>query len=338
MDSIDINGSIQVKLNARFTQLLRSGDFVYISVIKKLAQDKWAVGIFGKIFPARTQIELKIGDVIKARVQIQKNTIYLKLISEDKMFLNEKLSQYGISSDRLSLLIFSSMINAGLPIDSNALRKIKQLLESLKKEEQGVVSLLVRILKKGISLDSPRIYELVDILNYGEEKRKKKEKQKKQEFNFNPTKVKEAIRDYIIRCDDNLDNILPLFNHLKAEEENWIIIPFSFTIEQVDLKGTIRMLYDSYNKDVVKMVVIVWVNQEVKWSFYLKNTNKLPTLTIFCNDEKIIKRARAVLSQLRLKLHNNNIKVDDIIHGDKNFDGFSLLDEINYYQSINTFK
>jgi hypothetical protein len=38
-----------------------------------------------------------------------------------------------------------------------------------------------------------------------------------------------------------------------------------------------------------------------------------------------------------LKLDNNGVKVDDTIHVDENFDGFSSMDEINY-KSIDTLR
>ncbi|MBN1799305.1 MAG: hypothetical protein JW822_12060 [Spirochaetales bacterium] len=336
MDPIDLDRNIQIKLNAGFQFSLKSGDFIYISVIKKVAVNKWAIGIHGKTVPAYSDIELKPGDIIRAQVFIKGNKINLKLMEDKGNLLQEKLQQQGIANDKLSMLIISSLIKAGMAVDAYTIDKIKQLLKIFKKDDRGIISLLIHVFKKGISLDSPQIHELLSLLNYGEKRKEKKERKRKQENSAYNIKAKKVIKECILRSDDNINNILAVFNQLKAEGENWIIIPYDFNLEQIELSGTIRVLYDPYSKKVLKMVVIVWANDEQRWSFII-NTERTPkTMKIYSDSKQMIKKAANGLSELALKLDNNNVKIDDTKFEDENFDGFYPVDEVNYYKSIDT--
>ena len=336
MDPIDINRNIQIKLHAGFQGSLKSGDFVYISVIKKVAVNKWAIGIHGNTVPAYSDIELKTGDIIKAQVFIKGKAIILKLIEDRQSLLQEKLNQQGITSDKLSLLIISSLIKGGLAVDAHIISKIKQLLKMVKKEDRGIISLIVQMFKKGISLDSPQIHELLSLLNYGEKRKDNKEHKRKQSEFKNTIKLEKAIKESIARRDDNIHNILGLFNQLKTGGENWIIIPYDFSLEQTALRGTIRVLFDAYNKKVLKVCVIVWADEEQRWSFFIDSETKPKTMTIYCNKRQMLKKAAKGLHELALKLDNNSVKIDDIKFEDEYFDGFYPTDEINYYKSIDT--
>ena len=336
MDPIDINRNIQIKLDAGFQGSLKSGDFVYISVIKKVAVNKWAIGIHGKTVPAYSDIELKTGDIIKAQVFIKGKAIILKLIEDRQSLLQEKLNQQGITSDKLSLLIISSLIKGGLAVDAHIISKIKQLLKTVKKEDRGIISLIVQMFKKGISLDSPQIHELLSLLNYGEKRKDNKEHKRKQSEFKNTIKLEKAIKESIARRDDNIHNILGLFNQLKTGGENWIIIPYDFSLEQTALRGTIRVLFDAYNKKVLKVCVIVWADEEQRWSFFIDSETKPKTMTIYSNKRQMLKKAAKGLHELALKLDNNSVKIDDIKFEDEYFDGFYTTDELKYYKSIDT--
>ena len=305
MDPIDLDRNIHIKLNAGFQVALKSGDFIYISVIKKIAENKWAIGIHGKTVPAYSGLELKPGDIIKAQVFIKGNKINLKLMEDTASLLHEKLQQQGIASDRLSLHIISGLIKAGIAVDAHVIDKIKQLLKNLKKEDKGIISLLNHIFKKGISLDSPNIHELLSLLNYGEKRKQKKDRRRNRENNAQTGQAKKVIREYITRCDDNIDNMLAVFNQLQAEGENWIIIPYDFMLGNIELSGTIRVQHDPYSKKVLKMAVIVWINSEQKWSFIINAEHTPKKMIIYCNSKQALKRAARGMSELALKLDND---------------------------------
>jgi hypothetical protein len=80
MDPIDLNRNVHIRLNAGFQGKLKSGDFVYLSVIKKLAPNKWAIGIMGKTVPAYSDVELKSGDIIRAQALISGNKSFLSVL------------------------------------------------------------------------------------------------------------------------------------------------------------------------------------------------------------------------------------------------------------------
>ncbi len=332
---LDIHRNVQIERDAGFQQQLKSGDFVYISVLKKLAPHKWAIGIHGKTVPAYSLLELKPGDIIKARAQLEGTKINLHLLSDEKTLLQEKLSGQGIRNDPLSLVIISSLIKGGLPLEAHSINRIRSLLNKLKKQDRHLITLLVHLLKKGISLESLHIAELVSVLNYGEQKKEDRQKHKERREPVVTQDIKQALKDTITKTGLNNDNILPLFNHLYAEGENWIILPFHYTLDGSDLEGTVRMLYDSYTRKIVKFTVIVQRGEGTRWSFFINAAASPLNMKIYCNNKMSIKKAKQGLNELAAKLDNNNIKIDDTIDEEENIDGFSPVDEINYYKSIN---
>jgi hypothetical protein len=336
MDPIDLHRNVHIKLNAGFQGTLKSGDFVYISVIKKLTPNKWAIGILGKTVPAYSDIELKSGDIIKAQALIRGNKIILRLIEDKQDLLQDKLIKQGIAHDKLSFSIISSLIKGGLAVDAHIVSKIKQLLKRLKKEDKSIISLLIHMFKKGISLDSPHIHELVSLLNYGEKRKENKYRKRKQANFSHDIKAEQAIKESIIKRDDCIDNILGLFNQLRSEGDNWIIVPYDFRLEQTDLSGTIRILFDTYSKKVLRLCVIVWAHEGQKWSFFINTENTPLYMKIYCNKRHMLKKAAKELHVLALKLDNNGVKIDDTKFEDENFDGFYPADEVNYYKSIDT--
>ena len=48
---------------------LKAGDVVTLHVLKRLTDDKWAVGLKGRVLPARTDLDLSPGSTLRARVQ-----------------------------------------------------------------------------------------------------------------------------------------------------------------------------------------------------------------------------------------------------------------------------
>ncbi len=330
MQPIDIHKNIRIERDAGFQKQLKSGDVVYISVIKKLAPQKWAVGIRGRTVPAYSDLELNTGDIIRARVRFEGARITLHLTGDDNPASLGKAAGQGITDDALSQAIIGGLLKGGVSIGEGIVGKIRHLLKELKREDKRIISLLVHIMKKGISLESLRLSELVSVLDYGEWKQGGREKRKKRETPSQTREIKRALREAVRRTGGDTDNVLPLFNHLYAEGENWVIVPFAYTLEGIRLEGTIRMRYDRYTGGIDMLAVIVRANRTARWSFYLDTHTRPFTLKVYCNYTEN-------LPVLDLKLDNNRVKVDDTIHKDEYFDGFSPTDEINY-KSINTLR
>jgi hypothetical protein len=330
MQPIDIHKNIRIERDAGFQKQLKSGDFVYISVIKKLAPQKWAIGIYGRTISAYSDLELKTGDIIRARVHSEGGKITLHLTDNENTASMGKAAALGITDDPLSQVIIGGLLKGGISINEAVVGKLRHLLKELKREDRRIISLLVQIMKKGISLENARLAELVSILDYGEQKQGGREKQKKRETPPETREIKRVLKEAVTRTSGDTDNVLPLFNHLYAEGENWIIVPFAYTLDGTALEGSIRMRYDRYMGGVDRLAVIVRADRSARWSFLLDTHDKPFTLKVYCDRTEN-------LPVLDLKLDNNGVKVDDTIHVDENYDGFSSMDEINY-KSIDTLR
>jgi hypothetical protein len=119
-------GSIQV--SARPGLGLKAGDVVTLHVLKRLAGDKWAVGLKGHVLPARTGLDLSPGSTLKARVQSASGRIVFVLDRGTASPLADALGRQGIPSTPETQFIAAALVRSGRAVDSSTIEKVRALL------------------------------------------------------------------------------------------------------------------------------------------------------------------------------------------------------------------
>ncbi|MBA7543311.1 hypothetical protein ES705_35641 [subsurface metagenome] len=199
------------------------------------------------------------------------------------------------------------------------------------------------IFDKNLEGDSPAFAGLIELLEFGEEGsenrgqgREQRQRRSKKE-SPGSDKLVRLLKERVNAKDGAQYNLLQLFNHFKANNDNWLIIPYNFETSSSRLSGTLRLLYDPYGKVTRRIVLIVNDDDEGgRWSFLLQRRGVKSRLYLFCNRKKQRRAGNNNLAGLQAKLQNLGVEVDDTIGEDGVFDGFSLPWEGQSFKRIDT--
>ncbi|MCD6123322.1 MAG: hypothetical protein J7K04_15930 [Spirochaetales bacterium] len=322
---------------------LRPGDYISLKVVKNIFHNKWAVSIGGRLLTAYSDIDLIPGQIIKAKVLLEENRLILKITNKNIDTVNVLLEKYGINSDSLTRSIVLSLMRTGLAVREEYIIAIKSLIKNSKKAETKLIRLLAIMLDKGIIIKHldmerilPLIYENSQYKNSQSDRREKGEKRKKEQRRAKRTEeLKKYIFSRLNAVSDSENNLLQIFNQIKATHDNWLITPFRIKDGKETLSGSIRIQYDYFQKTVNRIVIQCSFNS-VNLSFYLRNVQGGYSLSVFCNEQNYTDLIKRELPKLSIKLQNLRVKIDDTILEDTFFDGFSLEEPENIYKPIDT--
>jgi len=340
-----------IRINARPELRLRPGDFVSIKVIKRIVGSKYAVALQGRVIPAYSKLDLAPGRTLRVLVSRVGSRYELRIAEGSDGKANqllELLQREGLGADKAAAAVVMAMMKTGLAVRASTVSRIKSLLRRLRLEPGRFSRLIAMIVDKKLDLSDTALEGLVGLLGYGERggknageerHRRGKEEQRKQ-----PEQRKELaglLQETISREEQGQGNVLQLFNHLPGSRESWIVVPYGFRYgagsaggggEDVELKGTLRLRYDSFSRTLNRLVLTA-ASGGRRWSFHLEGEGEPLRLTVFASQPG---RTLAGWQNLKTNLQNLGVEVDDTIREDTGFDGFSLPWEEIPYQSVNT--
>jgi len=326
-----------IKLNHSTNFTFKAGDIVTITVIKRLAGNKWAVGIRGKVYPAFSEKDLVSGQKLKAYVLQNKETVFLKCDIPQKADFSDYLIQQNLPDDPLSHSIILNLIKARLSLNPELIIKLRQIIKKMNKKPEILSRLLSIIYEKKIDITQDRIKPLIGLLSYGEDTGEGQKKKNKKKYIVDNKKIKEKLKNIVHKGTGKDYNLLQVFNHMKGENPTWIVIPFNFDSEDVKISGTIRIFYNFILQKAEKMALIVHQNNDIQMGFYLAEKKDHKSLMISCNNEEKRIKIKKEIENLRRKLQNSDVIIDDIIYKGEKFDGFTPLEEFNRYRKINMY-
>jgi hypothetical protein len=341
---------------------LRPGDSVLVRVIKRLAGNKWAVGIRGRVLPAFSEVELAAGQRLKAQVAVRHGRVTLKVTGEAQEAIRELLLRQGMRPDPFLETIVKAFLGSGLSVAPERLQAARRLLQKLKLDPRKFARILAVVLEKGMDLRSRGLEQLLSILGYGEQESGGKQRRRRR-MSPDAGQLARQLQSEVEQQQGEQGSSLQVFNHLQGEHGGWVVIPFDYTCNDSDrIYGTIRLRHDPQRRQTDRMVVVVRLAREErstssansessaggelggKWSFVLSGNAGAPgsgaELTVFHDSMPAggdrIRRIKAELDVLRSKLQNLGVKTDDTIREDQSFNGFDLPWEELSYQSVDT--
>ena len=320
--------SLKLNLNARSELSLRSGDSVLVTVIKRLTGNKWAVGIRGKVLPATSEVQLSVGQRLRALVSTQHGRITLKISGQAADPIQDLIVRQGLQPNELIQGIVTAFLRSALAITPERVDQVRQLLARLRLDSKRFARIIAIILEKGIDPRSRGLEQLLLLLGYGEQE-SGGQRGRHRRAPQDPEQLAEQLRSDIQRPGSGEGSSLQVFNHLQGSEHTWVVIPFSYSFEDSGpIYGTIRLRYHVRQQRTDRLIVVVRSARGGKWSFVLNP--KEPELFIFGDPGD--KKTRAELDVLLQKLQNLGVKIDDTIREDQNFDGFDLpWEELSYH-------
>jgi hypothetical protein len=314
-------GSIQV--SARPGLGLRVGDVVTLQVLKRLTEDKWAVGLKGRVLPARSDLDLAAGTAVRARVQSAAGKIIFVIERGSPSPLAEALGRQGIAATPEAQLIAAALIRSGRPVDPGAIARVRALLARARLEVRRGSRAAATMLDKGIDLASPGAAELLGLLCLEESAGRDPRRRHGEPFPRNGREAKKSLAR--TASPEEPTSSLQVYNALRGKSETWIVVPFSYHEGGEECPGTLRLLVDPFAGRLRRLVVGIRPAGSAAWHFDFSLEGRR-RMSAYCDDRTAVRAARANLDTLVAKVHNMGIEVSDTVGEGREFDGFSPAD------------
>ncbi|MBN1524484.1 MAG: hypothetical protein JW904_08380 [Spirochaetales bacterium] len=336
-----VHHGINISNSARQKLEISSGDFIWVKVLKQLAPGKYAVAIKGNVFPATTTMDLEPGSTIRAKADISGSSLFLRLGQTEDSPLSGILAKLGIQHTPENILIITTLMAQKLPLDPGMIRKINVLLRRLKGDPQKIVKLLSILIDKGISVENSDLESLYDTLfrekNESGHQKKSKFLQKKSLSQKEPeAPTGEIIQHEIMEACKNIPEHFAVLNHLRAKNENWVIIPFRGPVNNLLTNGILKLLYDPFLKTFRKSVVSVNLPDNRQIHFELMPAAGRKIMKLIAQRDMIKSIPKNIFREFQANLDTIGIKLDDSIYGDDMFNGFDFLDGEKHLFGIDT--
>ncbi len=314
-------GSIQVSTRPGLG--LRTGDVVSLHVIKRLTDDKWAVGLKGRVLAARTDLDLAPGATLRARVQSAAGTVVFVLDRGTASPLADALNRQGMPLTQDAQLIAAALIRSGRAVDAAGVDRVRSLLAKTRLEARRGARAAATMLDKGIDLSSAGAADLLELLCLGEPGGRDARRQRGRPFPKNGGEAKGALS--APASPDGASSGLHVYNALRGRSETWIVVPFLYREGTTDCAGSLRLLVDPFAGRLNRMVVGVHPSGGAAWHFeFALEGNR--RMTVYCDDAAALRTERENLDTLTAKVHNMGIEVSDTVREGRRFDGFSSAD------------
>ena len=306
-----------------------AGGFVFIKALKKLSGDGWLVEVRGNKIEVKVQGSLVPGERFAGRLFLKDGGYEFILRGAGKGAAaspeagrNPPVS--GVpgnlnAAEALKIVFLQAFGRAGVAIPGK--ERLKGLVDLAAKEGGAGVrkraALLARLEEKGLAASSETFEGLYAILEGKEYSGggKKKDRDGRREAETKP--LREAAR-----AEGDDASALNLFNHLSAENGNWILLPYDFYADDLAYRGSLRLWYNRIRKGWEKAVLSVREAAEGKtWYFVWHPENRNIPVEVYSDDQDWARESERL--HFARKLRKLGLKSDDKFNKEEDFDGFA---------------
>ncbi len=327
-----VGGSIQITAGQQLR--LQAGSMVTLNVLKRLEGNKWAVGIQGRVFPAHSDLELIPGQILRARVESLGDKLILSLKKTTEESAQAALLRHGLAGGSLGALAAAALVRGGQPVNAELVERMKGFLSRTRMPKEKAARGLAALIDKGIDITCPGAEFLVEALSFSGEGGGRREGGGKRELPQDPAAVRRVLDSLPVSSAEKAGAIA-VFNHVKGKSQSWIVLPFVFNDGGDEYPGTMKILFDPFLRRARAFVLSVASADGADLAFHLR-LDGAKRMVVFCGDRRIRAAVRRGMGSLASKFHNMGFEVDDTIHGEENFDGFSPLWEGATVRGVDT--
>ncbi len=313
---------------------LRSGELISVKVVKLLAGSFARVGIRGKLYTVSSQVPLATGATLRAQLFRAPGKVFIRVVPEPKAGedpARSLLRTLKLPDDPLARLALEAIQRLGLAISAPSVAALRFELSRSRAASPRLARLLALMLDKHIPLSSELVDELYRLSEaeepFGEDDRSS-DRAPKEPGSAEP--IAPAIAASLKRqlsgaskevAREGDDSPLLLLNHLSADHQNWVVLPFSFSRSGVEISGSLRLLFDPRKRPIRCTIVVKPASGSPGMAFELRPGAKR-SMTLHA-EPGLASEAGRHLSALKENLRNLGVEVDDIIKVFDQFDGFS---------------
>ncbi|MBE6349357.1 MAG: hypothetical protein E7062_01195 [Spirochaetaceae bacterium] len=325
-------------------KILQEGSSVFFKVLSKTNKNTYTISLGGQQYQVHSNEAFPLGKTFKAKVQYHHQGIILKIknseiplglvsISENINFENPEVISYfselGLPANKTSLSIIHYFQQRGLKLDKNLLQRIFRTIQKLGKNSKSREEIITHLEAQNIEPTEEFIQLLLQILQGDFENSNNHQKNLFSENNKN-TDLFTLFNNF--SSIENLEqNQFTFLNHYAPDESHWIILPFSFEINEKEyLQGCIRFLVDKKTKSTKKMCIFAISSLKSYFFdiYYKRKSEKNVVDSIFlCQKPSLNKTEQEVFISKIKDFFNQDVSISYKENlSDSSF--FSISDEI----------
>jgi hypothetical protein len=290
-----------------------------IFVVKHLSDKTYQLVFNNKTLTASSLNLLKEGTAYTGRLFFNKNAVVFE--AESKLQQEARLPQV-LPLNNAQTAALKLALASGLKLDNAKLALLSSLLNTynaeLKQKEKDadrkVLSLLPFLAAKNISIKDRLIEKVQELTGFKQNSSglgdENNEKQQQETFTGD-------FKDALFASSEEA-GLLSVFNHITAEYENWIIIPFRLQGKKT-LDGIIRIKTVKPDNKAVQFN-ICFEKAQTQWAFIFTERPDGMHMSIYCSDPAAEKRNEKIVKEILEIIGNKGIKFDDSIKD--GFNGF----------------
>ncbi len=346
-------------ITAGFTErTVKPGSHVSFTVQRKIGEQSWVVRMLGRELRVISDLQLHIGDRLRATVQFESGKLLLK-IDQEFHALNTILQNSSLGDTPENRALIQAFIAQGLPIREAELTAARKLFLQLESQDTQTARLVALLQDKGLLLTAEQFRRLQSYV-WGEEQpggqegrqqsrqggqeqhqgqddgQSKGREHSGQHFgqqngdqqrsgqetrkNRLSKSVTEDVKEQL-RLKSTDGRLLHLFNHRQAAHDNWIIIPINFQGEDT---GVLRLQVSRLGQ-TGRFTLTFHINSSkspATWHFAGSCNRDESKVEVYRGRGASGRPAREILSKLEQKLNNLRFEIDDTIKEGIEFDPF----------------
>jgi len=155
-------------ITAGFTEkMVKPGSRISFTVQKRIGDNSWIVRMLGQEIRVVSDLQLKVGERLKATVQFESGKLLLK-IDQQSHALNTILQNSSIADTAQNRLVLQAFVAQGLPLREESLKFAFKTFYQLDVQDKATARLLAVLQDKGLLLTPEQIKRL-EVYVFGED-------------------------------------------------------------------------------------------------------------------------------------------------------------------------
>ena len=323
--------------------VLKHGSDVQALVVGKQGSNRYVLQIAGHRLTAHSSLNLQLGQALRARVDAQAGTVYLRVQNEQSHSLRVFLQQQGLPVDKSAEAVVRSFVRSGLPLDPAEIRQARALLQRVRTPAERSARLVAILWDKGARPSEDFVHSLFSAVegepsDTGSEGRRQDPGRHSHENpsddadggahegqepeKQDPDKQGEEDGDEEDEEVSSSEAVTPLqlFNALKGREGRWLVVPFALQGSEESYRGSLRLFLDGTSGEYRIAVCTV---REERVSFDIAWNRGAALAHLYPRDEQSERRVTAEVKELERRLAPFGIAEVRVHESTEFFDGFS---------------
>jgi len=268
---------------------LQSGDTVGVRLLKQISGARWQISLNGKVLSATVHLPAYPGMVLSARVTKMPGG---KLILEVTPPAAEEriAAQLGLQPSPEIRSIVSALMSSVMPIQPARVEQILSLFLKLRTRNASAARILAMLEDRGINLTADQVEQLIQgidangVTGSGDGSGSFDEPDKGGQRTDTPiretpapepklvepealsARLAELLHYFAERTASQDSHLLQLYNHVTAEHDHWIAIPFGYSLDEMHVHGSLRVRVRSVSSRSPQVALQVELSDD-KWLF-----------------------------------------------------------------------